>query len=98
METIKIKSVTEYFAKKRILQESFIFFRKNPEQEQVKVISKYKDPQKGKIKLTIARDELIEQLGYDFTKEWNRLVKDKSLYHKNDILAFYEKLTEFVEN
>lgn len=93
IKSLNIESTTEYFAKKRIIQEAFRFFINDiTNTEQIHIISEYTEDNGGKFSKRINRDKLIELLGYDFTKQPNKLYDDPNLRYKDDILNFYNKL------
>jgi len=94
MKKIEIKSITEYFAKKRILQQALLYFKKNPEEETVYIESTHKEGRyKSKIICKqVYKQDLIKALGYDFVKEYQRLQNGENFYHKNDFVRVYKAL------
>ena len=98
MKTITIESNTEYFAKKRVIQEGLKFFKAKKKESSVKIISKAKESDANWDKpitftKTIHRDKLAQALGYQsITKDYDKIVIDPELGKKPVVLSVFDRL------
>lgn len=87
---IKLHSVTAYFAKKRLIQEALIYFHDQPDERSVIIESKSEDI--PIIIKNVKQNKLQRAVGYDFTKQWEKLCADKNLVGVENILKVFDQL------
>lgn len=87
---IKIEATIPYFGKKRALWAAMRYFTEKPLNNVIDVQMKTEE---GISNVIFYKRKLIALIGYDFTKDYERLLResnlDGKLYHKSDILNVY---------
>ena len=96
---IKVKTKTEYWAKKQALWEAIRHFQKNTFDKNVKITCIPEES--NQYTIIFSKEKLIKEISFDFTKDNKSLIeetkpadkrKDKKegvLYHKKNILRIY---------
>lgn len=94
METIKLKSTTQYFAIKKVIVRSIEIFMRKKTPSQIIFVSSFNDDES--LEVFVDRQTIIDFLGYDFRARKMRFKKDckagGKLSTKTQILVLYGKI------
>ena len=90
---LEFYSQVKYKAQNKIKDESLYFFKENPKEKEIKVISHYVEDNKDMtIVRKIQKEKLEKFLGFDFTTStgWAHVKTSGSLNHKDKVLKCFE--------